>query len=326
MNILVTGATGYIGPFLIKKLKEIGHNVTILVRKKEDFTRLEAQGFKCILCDITDKESLVGIFNNIQILFHLANIASWWLPNNQTYYDVNLKGSINLFEESKKYPLDKIIHVSSIAAIRQPEGIMADEESIHQGDFESHYSKSKYLVEKETEKYLKDGLPIVTLNPGVVTGPKDTKTFGKTVLGIANGKVKAKFFPNSYIPLVYIDDLINIMIKSIDLKVGSKYVVVGENIKIGDVFDKVCKITNRDKITKITTNFILLMVAYYSEFLSFFNKKRPSLPIDGLKAIKIGAQASSKKSINDLDMEYLNGDQILTKLIDWFNKNNLINN
>ena len=63
------------------------------------------------------------------------------------------------------------------------------------------------------------------------------------------------------------------MIKSIDLKVGSKYVVVGENIKIGDVFDKVCKITNRDKITKITPNFILLMVAYYSEFLSFFNKK-----------------------------------------------------
>ena len=103
MNILVTGATGYIGPFLIKKLKEIGHNVTILVRKKEDFNRLEAQGFKCILGDITDKESLVGIFNNIQILFHLANIASWWLPNNQTYYDVNLKGSINLFEESKKY-------------------------------------------------------------------------------------------------------------------------------------------------------------------------------------------------------------------------------
>ena len=60
MNILVTGATGYIGPFLIKKLKEIGHNVTILVRKKEDFNRLEAQGFKCILGDITNKESFNG--------------------------------------------------------------------------------------------------------------------------------------------------------------------------------------------------------------------------------------------------------------------------
>ena len=263
MNILVTGATGYIGPFLVNKLKEMGHSVVILVRKKKDFLRLESEGFKCILGDVTDKESLVGIFKNIEVLFHLANIASWWLPNNQTYYDVNVEGTINLFEEAKKASLKKVVHISSIAAIRQPEGIIANEESIHQGDFESHYSKSKYLVEKETERYLKDGLPIVTLNPGVVTGPKDTKTFGKTVLGIANGKVKAKFFPDSYIPLVYIDNVIEVMIKAIDLKVGSKYVVVGENIKIGDVFDKVCEIMKKEKITKTTPNLLLVLVSYY---------------------------------------------------------------
>ena len=325
MNILVTGATGYIGPFLVNKLKDMGHSVVILVRKKNDFLRLESEGFKCILGDVTDKESLVGIFKNIDVLFHLANIASWWLPNNQTYYDVNVEGTINLFEEAKKASLKKVVHISSIAAIRQPEGIIANEESIHQGDFESHYSKSKYLVEKETEKYLKDGLPIVTLNPGVVTGPKDTKTFGKTVLGIANGKVKAKFFPDSYIPLVYIDNVIEVMIKAIDLKVGSKYVVVGENIKIRDVFDKVCEIMKKEKITKTTPNLLLVLVSYYSEFVSLFTKKRPSLPVDGLKAIKIGARASSKRSIDELGIKYLNGDQILTKLIEWFNKNNLIN-
>ena len=325
MNILVTGATGYIGPFLVNKLKEMGHSVVILVRKKNDFLRLESEGFKCILGDVTDRESLVGIFKNIEVLFHLANIASWWLPNNQTYYDVNVEGTINLFEEAKKASLKKVVHISSIAAIRQPEGIIANEESIHQGDFESHYSKSKYLVEKETEKYLKDGLPIVTLNPGVVTGPKDTKTFGKTVLGIANGKVKAKFFPDSYIPLVYIDNVIEVMIKAIDLKVGSKYVVVGENIKIGDVFDKVCEIMKKEKITKTTPNLLLVLVSYYSEFVSLFTKKRPSLPVDGLKAIKIGAQASSKRSIDELGIKYLNGHQVLTKLIEWFNKNNLIN-
>ena len=325
MNILVTGATGYIGPFLVNKLKEMGHSVVILVRKKNDFLRLESEGFKCILGDVTDRESLVGIFKNIEVLFHLANIASWWLPNNQTYYDVNVEGTINLFEEAKKASLKKVVHISSIAAIRQPEGIIANEESIHQGDFESHYSKSKYLVEKETEKYLKGGLPIVTLNPGVVTGPKDTKTFGKTVLGIANGKVKAKFFPDSYIPLVYIDNVIEVMIKAIDLKVGSKYVVVGENIKIGDVFDKVCEIMKKEKITKTTPNLLLVLVSYYSEFVSLFTKKRPSLPVDGLKAIKIGAQASSKRSIDELGIKYLNGHQVLTKLIEWFNKNNLIN-
>lgn len=326
MNILVTGATGYIGPFLISKLKDEGHKVTILVRQEKDFKELKNQGFECILGDITDKSSLSGIFENIEVLYHLANIASWWLPKNETYYNVNVEGTINLIEEAKKFPLKKIIHISSIAAIRQPEGIIANEESEHQGDFESHYSKSKYLVEKKIEKYIQEGLPIVTLNPGVVTGPNDTKTFGKTVLGIANGKVKAKFFPDSYIPLVYIDDVINIMIKSMNLKVGSKYVVVGENIKIGDVFDNVCKILGKEKISKTTPGWALIFIAYYSEFISLFTKKRPSLPIDGLKAIKIGAQASSKKSINELGMKYDNGEQILTKLISWMKKNNLVNN
>ena len=47
---------------------------------------------------------------------------------------------------------------------------------------------------KELNKYKNLGLPIVTLNPGVVTGPRDFKTFGKTLIGISNGKIKSKFF------------------------------------------------------------------------------------------------------------------------------------
>ena len=95
--------------------------------------------------------------------------------------------------------------MSSVAAIRQSKGMIADENSKHNEDFESEYSRSKYLTEKQIEIFLKKGLPIVTLNPGVITGPEDFKTFGKTVIGIANKKINSKFCPDSYIPLVYID-------------------------------------------------------------------------------------------------------------------------
>ena len=78
----------------------------------------------------------------------------------------------------------------------------------------------------------------------MITGPEDFKTFGKTVIGIANRKIKSKFCPDSYIPLVYIDDVINITIKALDMPIGNKYVVVGENVKISDVFDIVCSIKN----------------------------------------------------------------------------------
>ena len=93
---------------------------------------------------------------------------------------------------------------------------------------------------------------------------------------------------------------------------GKKYVVVGENIKIGDIFDKVCEIRGKERINRITPNISLRMLAYFSEFISFFTKKRPFLAIDGLKAIEIGAMASAQKSIDELGFKYLNADQILS--------------
>ena len=106
---------------------------------------------------------------------------------------------------------------------------------------------------------------------------------------------------------------------------GGPLTSILQNIKIGDVFDKVCNILGKEKITKTTPNWLLLLVSYSSEIVSLFSRRRPSLPVDGLKAIRIGAMASSQKSIDELGVSYLNADQILNKSIEWFHKNNLIN-
>ena len=326
MECFVTGATGYVGNFLIEELKEKGHKVTILVRSLKDKDKYESLGYTCFIADLRDASSIKGKFDNAEVVFHLGNIAAWWLKRKKDYYEINVDGTRNLLNELENTKVKKIIHMSSIAAIRQPEGEIANEESIHQGDFESDYSKSKFLVEKLVKKYIDKGLPIVVLNPGVITGPKDFKTFGKTVIGIANKKIQAKFCPESYIPLVHIDDVIKITLRSLEISPGQKYIIVGENVKIGEVFDKVCEIMNMSKINKITPKWQLYLISYLSEFISFFSKKRPKLPIDGLKAIKIGAQATSLKSQKDLKYKYLTVSEILEKNIQWYKKNNYINN
>ena len=326
MKCFVTGATGYVGNFLIDKLKNYSFDVHILVRNQSDYDKYSSKGYKCFLGDLRFPDTFKGYFNDIDYVFHLGNIASWWLNRSQDYYDINVTGTYNLLNELEKTDVKKIIHMSSVAAIRQPRGIIADENSKHNEDFESQYSRSKYLTEKQIEIFLKKGLPIVTLNPGVITGPEDFKTFGKTVIGIANRKIKSKFCPDSYIPLVYIDDVINITIKALDMPIGNKYVVVGENVKISDVFDIVCSIKNLPKIKNITPMWNLYLISYLSHFISFFTKSRPKLPIEGLKAIILGAQANSKKTCDDFKFTFMSAEEILKKCIGWYEKNNYINN
>ena len=325
MNCFVTGATGYVGNFLIERLKKESHNVTLLVRNKTDLDFYISKGYDCFLGDLRFPDTIKNKFNKADIVFHLGNIATWWLRNKNDYFETNVNGTINLLNELEKTSVKKIIHVSSVAAIRQPKGIMADENSVHKKDFESTYSKSKYYAEKEVNSFVDKGLPIIILNPGVITGPNDFKTFGKTVIGIANKKIKEKFCPDSYIPLVHIDDVVEIMIQSMKSKPKSKYVIVGENIRISDVFDYVCEIMQIPKLNSVTPQWKLYLVSYLSHLFSFFNRQRPKLPIEGLKAIMIGAMADSSKSSNDFNFKYMNAKKILSKIIEWYREKKYIN-
>ena len=116
-------------------------------------------------------------------LFHLANISRWWLRDKNKYIDVNVKGTKNLLSEASKSGVSKVVFTSSVAAIRQPHGILSTEDLEHCGNFESLYGRSKYLAEQEVLEFGKNSkLDVVVLNPGVVIGPGDFKTFGKIII------------------------------------------------------------------------------------------------------------------------------------------------
>ena len=98
MKCFVTGATGYVGNFLIEKLKQ-SYDVTILVRNQKDYETYQNRGYKCILADLRNPETIKGAFDGIDYVFHLGNIASWWLKRDRDYFDVNVTGTYNLLKE-----------------------------------------------------------------------------------------------------------------------------------------------------------------------------------------------------------------------------------
>jgi len=327
MNVFITGATGFIGKQLTKRLVENKYNVSALVRNKYKTKKLIELGVKIHEGDITDAKSIEGMLDGCDTLFHLANVSRWWLRDKNKYIDVNVTGTKNLLSEASKCGVKKVIFTSSVAAIRQPHGILSREDLEHCGHFESLYGRSKYLAEQEVLEFHKNsGLNVVVLNPGVVIGPGDFKTFGKMLIKFLNRRLKFRAFDQSFVPLVYIDDVVDAHIIAAEkAKPGEKYILVSENIRIIDIYKMSKKITGVPIPPLELPLFVIKAMAHFSEFIAAIKGTSPKLAVDAVNAMYMGASASNKKAIQELGIKFLPIKRALEKTIDWYKQNGYVN-
>jgi dihydroflavonol-4-reductase len=326
MNAVVTGGTGFVGGHLVKRLIRDGVSVKALVRDSSKADELKKLGVELVTGDTTDKASLQGVMRGCDVVYHLGNVARWWLPDKSTYYKINVEGTKNILFEALKEKVKKVIYTSSLAAIRQPKGGIATEETVHKRDFESHYGRSKFLAEKEALKIYKEhGLPVTILNPGVVIGPGDLKTFGRIIIELLSGKLKAMLFEDSVIPLVYIDDTVEGHILAAEKgKIGERYILVGDNIKVGDVFKLISEIAGVPLPEKRISTSVIKIIAYISGAKSFFTGKPPKFAVDGVRAMEIGAAGSNRKAREELGLNFTPLEEALRKTIDWYRENGYV--
>lgn len=320
MKVFVTGGTGFIGGNLIKRLLKEGASVKALVRDQNKADEFEKLGVRSVIGDIMDKISIKGVLKDSDMFFHLGNVSRWWLPDKSLYYRVNVEGTQNIVLEALKEGVKKVVYTSSLAAIRQPRGKITTEEMEHKRDFESHYGRSKFLAEKEVLRiYREKGLPVVILNPGVVIGPGDLKTFGRTIIELLSGKLKAKLFEESIIPLVYIDDVIEgHMLAAAKGRAGEKYILVGDNVSIGGVFKLINEITGVPIPDKRIPPFLMKLIVYFLEVKSFFTEEPPKFSLDGIRAMEIGASGSNRKASEELGLNFTPLEQALRWTITWY--------
>jgi nucleoside-diphosphate-sugar epimerase len=183
-EILVTGAAGFIGSHLTKKLLSEGAKIHIFLKETSNLIRLEN-----VLGDLTvwygdlrDYQAVNYCIKNSrpQIIYHLATFrdVSRNLELIETMIEINVKGALNLmrgvFEE--RINLDCFINTGS--SEEYGDGAVPFDEKQREVPV-SPYSASKVAVTYFCQMLYKTmGLPIITLRPFLVYGPdQDTDMF-----------------------------------------------------------------------------------------------------------------------------------------------------
>jgi 3-dehydrosphinganine reductase len=115
MRAFVTGAGGFIGAHLAEELIKRGHEVTGLFMPEEDSRRAEKAGIMIRRGDITRPETLEGLFDKVDILFHLATRTSDWGATS-AFEKIMVQGTGNILRACQK-SAPRFIYFSSIAAL-----------------------------------------------------------------------------------------------------------------------------------------------------------------------------------------------------------------
>ncbi len=207
MKVLVTGATGFIGSFLVEALIEKGYDITCLVRNSSNCRWPAHPGLQCLSGDLNDADSYAGKLGAFDYIYHLAGLTK--ADSAKAFHQANAQCTQKLVASAAEMnpALKRFLHVSSLAAggpSLHGRPLTEDDPACPVSD----YGKSKLEGEKAVISF-KGRLPVTIVRPPAVFGPRDRDFF--LVFKAVHGRLFPFWGKASY-SLIYVEDLVQGMI------------------------------------------------------------------------------------------------------------------
>jgi nucleoside-diphosphate-sugar epimerase len=223
-NVLVTGATGFIGLHVAKTLLAQGVAVRCLVHKNSRFDFLNPFQPELVQGDILLPETLRPALQGIDAIVHSAGLKT--APSYQKFLAVNEAGCRNLYRVCAQVNpgISRIVHISSLAALGPSrDGKPLTEEHLPKPI--SYYGKSKLAGQRIAESFMKD-LPISILLPPAVYGPFD-KDFLTYFRCVKRGIMPVIAGHDRFFSIIYVKDAVAAVLTCLTSpkSVGKKFLI-----------------------------------------------------------------------------------------------------
>lgn len=249
MRVLITGATGYVGGGVARRLLAGGHEVTALCRPGRE-EALPA-GCRPSVGDLRDPPSLRRALAGREVLIHMGALVRMWARDRREFDRVNVEGLAAVLRAAEEAGVGRIIYTSTVVALGPTDGAVGDEmfEREHQS-FCTDYERTKWIAERLVREKLAAGAPITVVYPGVVYGPgapTEGNLLRRMLADHLAGRLKARLGRGDLrICYAFVDDVAEGHRLALERgRPGRGYILGGENATLDDLFGILARLTGR---------------------------------------------------------------------------------
>jgi dihydroflavonol-4-reductase len=328
MKCFVTGATGFLGSHVARRLLARGAELRLLVRPTSRTDNIEGLAAEHLVGDLRDVASLRKGMAGCEFVFHVAADYRLWSPNRQELYDSNVEGTRNILQAARDTGVRRVIYTSSVATMGfGNNGRLTDESSpVALSNMIGDYKRSKFMAERLVIEAGQAGQNVVMVNPTTPIGERDVKPTptGRIVVDFLRRKFPA--YVDTGLNLVDVVDCADGHLLAMEKAVpGERYILGGENLTLKQILNKLAAITGLPS-PKVKLPYAVAYAAGVVDTLvsGTIRKREPRVTLDSVRMGRKKMFVTCAKAERDLGWNPKPVDDALRRAVEWFQANGYV--
>jgi farnesol dehydrogenase len=218
MRVLVTGGTGYLGSAIVRALAAAGHEAVVFARHA---SRAAAPA-RAIDGDVRDTRAVTAAAAGVDAICHTAALVAQWRPDPSEFDAINVGGLQSVLSAARERGIPRVVDTSSFLALPpadSPHALTAN-----------HYQRTKVAARDVARRAASEGVPVVTLYPGVIYGPgpaTEGDLVGRLMRDHLAGRLPGVIGPERLWSFAFVDDVANAHVAALEHAQPARDYIVG---------------------------------------------------------------------------------------------------
>jgi dihydroflavonol-4-reductase len=325
-KVFVTGADGLLGSNLVRELLKRNYSITVLSQKGRHVKTLDGLSLEKVEGDLLDKDSLRKGMSGCDYVIHVAASTSVWPTRSETTRKINIEGTRNVMQLSLELKIQRVVYIgtASTFSFGSKENPGKEDSPYISAKYGMDYMDSKYEAHKIVKSFVKEGLPVIIVNPTFMLGPYDSApSSGAMILGLYHGKVPG-YVPGGRNYVCVKDVAVGISNALTMGRIGESYILGNQNLNYKEAFLLMANVLEVKVPIRRIPKWFMLTYGMICSWLGIVFRKRPAVSYNLAKISCDEHYFSSAKAVEELKLPQSPIEEGIKDAMIWFKENDYL--